>query len=334
MTHPGATHTSDAQRRTPRRPKLLVVDDTPQNIKVLEAVLAPRGYAVVAASSGAEGLRKVATEAPDLVLLDVVMPGMSGYEVCRQLRADPATAFLPVVMITASGDQERLQAVEAGADDFVQKPFNQAELLARISSLLRIKAYHDTVEAQAAELADWNRTLEARVQEQVSELERLGRLRFLITQNIDGLHLAAGSSPERTVELHGTAHRVYCMDCGAETPRDEITARLEAGEELPVCLVCGGTLRAATVGFGEPLPQTPWRLALDHARRSDLFLVIGSSLVVNPAAQLPLAAAAAGAYLAIVNQEPTPLDRHAHLLLRGSAGAIMARLIDEVRARL
>ncbi len=168
----------------------------------------------------------------------------------------------------------------------------------------------------------------------LAELERLDRLRFLITQNIDGLHFAAGSSPERTVELHGTAHRVYCMDCGAETPRDAIAARLEAGEELPACLVCGGTLRAATVGFGEPLPQAPWRLALDHARRSDLFLVIGSSLVVNPAAQLPLAASAAGAYLVIVNQEPTPLDRHAHLLLRGSAGAIMARLMDEVRARL
>jgi adenylate cyclase len=172
-------------------PTLLVVDDTPQNIRVLEALLAPRGYAVIAATSGAQALENVAAERPDLVLLDVVMPGMSGYEVCQRLRADPATAFVPVVMITASGDQERLQALEAGADDFVQKPFNQAELLARISSLLRIKEYHDTIEAQAAELAEWTRTLEARVREQVGELERLGRLRRFLSARLADLLVSA-----------------------------------------------------------------------------------------------------------------------------------------------
>ena len=168
----------------------------------------------------------------------------------------------------------------------------------------------------------------------LAELERLGRLQFLVTQNIDGLHFAAGSSPERTVELHGTAHRVYCMQCGAETSRDAIMARLDAGEAVPACERCGGILRAATVAFGEPMPQGPLRRALAEARRSDLFLVIGSSLVVNPAAQLPLVAEAAGAYVAILNQTPTPLDGHAHLLVRGEAGATMARVMAAVRARL
>jgi adenylate cyclase len=110
-------------------------------------VLEPRGYTVLRAQSGAEALERVASEPVDLVLLDILMPGMDGYEVCRRLRADDATRFLPVVMITASGDEEKTRAIEAGADDFVAKPFVQPELLARVRSLLRIKRYHDTIES-------------------------------------------------------------------------------------------------------------------------------------------------------------------------------------------
>ncbi len=162
-------------------PRILVVDDTPANIKLLDAVLSPRGYEVLTAASGPEGLEVVARQRPDLVLLDILMPGMDGYEVCRRLRADPLTAVLPVIMITASGAEEKLKAIEAGADDFVVKPFDQAELLARVKSLLRVKEYHDIIQGQAAELAEWNRTLEARVTEQVEEVERLSRLRRFLS---------------------------------------------------------------------------------------------------------------------------------------------------------
>jgi adenylate cyclase len=173
-------------------PLILAVDDLPTNIRLLDAVLSPRDYRVISAGSGPEALRRVKDQRPDLVLLDVVMPEMDGYEVCRRLRDDPATAFLPVVMITASGDQEKLRAIEAGADDFVTKPFDQAELLARVRSLVRIKRYHDTIEGQAAELAEWSRTLEQRVQHQVEELERMGRLRRFLSPQLADLVVSSG----------------------------------------------------------------------------------------------------------------------------------------------
>ena len=183
-----------------RQPRILAVDDTPHNIKLLEAVLAPRGYAIVPAGNGMEALEKVATERPDLILLDVVMPGMDGYEVCRRLRDDPATHLLPVVMVTASGDQEKVRAIEAGADDFILKPFNHAELLARVKSLLRIKEYYDTIQAQAAELAELNRTLEARVRQQVDELERVGRLKRYLSPQLAELIVSSGD--ESVLESH------------------------------------------------------------------------------------------------------------------------------------
>ena len=147
---------------------ILVVDDQAPNVRLLEAVLTPRGYRVVTAASGEEALRLLRDEQPHLVLLDIVMPGMDGHEVCRRIRDDPATAFLPVVMITASDAGQKVRAIEAGADDFITKPFDQAELLARVRSLVRLKQYHDTIGRQAAELEAWNRQLEEHVQSQVA----------------------------------------------------------------------------------------------------------------------------------------------------------------------
>jgi adenylate cyclase len=171
---------------------ILAVDDQPANLRLLDAVLSPRGYRVVRASSGEQALELLPSSGSDLVLLDIVMPGIDGYEVCRRIRSAPETAFLPVVMITASGHQEKTRAIEAGADDFVSKPFDQSELLARVASLARIKRYHDTITKQAAELAQWNAELEARVNTQLEELQRMNRLRRFLSPQVAELVINSG----------------------------------------------------------------------------------------------------------------------------------------------
>ncbi|MGQ0512514.1 MAG: response regulator [Betaproteobacteria bacterium] len=164
--------------------KILVVDDTPANIKLFADLLGSRGYAVSTASSGEEALAKLAAEPPDLVLLDVMMPGLSGYDVCRRIRENPATALLPVVMCTSlDPQQERVKGIEAGADDFLSKPVNQPELFARVKSLLRVKALHD-------QIASLNTGLERRVAEQVGEIDRLARLKRFVSPRIGDLILS------------------------------------------------------------------------------------------------------------------------------------------------
>jgi class 3 adenylate cyclase len=168
--------------------KILVVDDTPQNVKLLADLLGVKGYAVVTAADGKEALARVAADRPDLVLLDVMMPGLSGYDVCRRIRADPGTALLPVVLVTSlDPQQERVKGIEAGADDFLNKPINHPELFARVKSLLRVKSLQDEVRRQADELRSWNATLEARVRDQVSQLERLSRLKRFVSPKIGEL---------------------------------------------------------------------------------------------------------------------------------------------------
>lgn len=180
--------------------KILVVDDTPTNVKLLADLLAVKGYTVVTAANGEEALAKVASEHPDLVLLDIIMPGIDGYEVCRAIRADPSLGILPVIMVTALDPaQERIKGLEAGADDFLTKPVNQAELLARVRSLLRIKSLYDVVERSKAELTDWNRTLEQRVAAGIAERERLSRMkRFFSPQVADLILSGATDDPLRS----------------------------------------------------------------------------------------------------------------------------------------
>lgn len=179
---------------------VLVVDDQPPNLRLMDAVLSPRGYKVIAVESGQKALTALKESPIDVVLLDIVMPGMDGHEVCRQIRADEATAFLPVVMITASGPQEKLHALESGADDFITKPFDQAELIARVASLSKVKRYHDTIRRQAEELAAWNRELTERVDSQVAELQRVGRLRRFLAPQVANLVLSAGD--ESVLDSH------------------------------------------------------------------------------------------------------------------------------------
>jgi class 3 adenylate cyclase/CheY-like chemotaxis protein len=192
-----------------RNPTILVVDDTATNIRLMEAFLAPAGYDVLGASTGPEALARIAVTPPDLVLLDLLMPGMDGFEVCRAIRDCSETRVLPVIMVTASGDDQKVRAIDAGADDFVARPVNQPELLARIRSLLRVKEYHDTIQRQAAELAQLSQTLEQRVREQLEELKRMQRLRRFLSPQIAELVVAAGE------EAHLASHRreitvVFC----------------------------------------------------------------------------------------------------------------------------
>jgi CheY-like chemotaxis protein len=203
---------------------VLAVDDQPTNLRLLDAVLTPRGHRVLTAQSGAEALALLATEDVDIVLLDIVMPEMDGYEVCRRIRSTPATEFLPVVMITASGSEQRLAALEAGADDFVTKPFDKSELLARVASLARIKRYHDTIRRQADELAKWNTELETRVAQQVAELERTNRLRHFLSPQLADLVV----SDESLLRSHRRVIVVLFADLRNFTPFAE-TSELEEG---------------------------------------------------------------------------------------------------------
>jgi class 3 adenylate cyclase len=260
--------------------KILVVDDTPQNVLLLADLLASKGYAVGTAASGAEALQRIAGEAFDLVLLDVVMPQMGGYEVCQKIRANPATAILPVIMVTAlDPGQERLKGLDAGADDFLTKPINQPELLARVRSMLRIKTLYDTIEAQARQLAEWNKTLEERVAEQVSQLDRMSRLKRFFSPQLADL-IVAGDA-EDPLKSHRREITVVFLDLRGFTAFSETAEPEEVMSVLreyhaamgALVLAHGGTLERFTgdgmmIFFNDPLqvpnpPERAVRMALE-----------------------------------------------------------------------
>lgn len=178
--------------RTP--PRILIVDDNPSNVKVLQTRLAGEGYEVVTAADGEEGLTAARQQSPDLILLDVMMPRLDGIEVCRRLRADATFPFTPIIMVTAMSDSKDVIAgLEAGGDEYLTKPVDHAALVARVRSMLRIKRLHDTVETLAAEVKEWNTSLERRVTEQVGELERVGRLRRFFSPQLAELIVNGGT---------------------------------------------------------------------------------------------------------------------------------------------
>jgi len=160
----------------------------------------------------------------------------------------------------------------------------------------------------------------------VVSIERARKLDLLVTQNVDGLHHKAGSSADKTVEIHGSALRVRCIDCGREHDRETVHQRVLAGESAPTCDACAGPLKPATISFGQAMPARETAAAFEAARRCDLMLVIGSSLVVYPAAAVPEEAVRAGAPLIIVNREPTGMDGYAQVVVNGSAGECMERI--------
>ena len=158
-------------------------------------------------------------------------------------------------------------------------------------------------------------------------LERRGKLHALITQNVDGLHLAAGSSPERVIEIHGTLHEVLCLGCGERAPTERVLARVRAGEADPPCRSCGGILKTATISFGQGLVSGDLARSEGVARSSDLLLAVGTKLSVWPIAGVVPVAKEAGARVVIVNAEPTEMDELADAVLRGSISELLPRVV-------
>jgi len=161
----------------------------------------------------------------------------------------------------------------------------------------------------------------------ITELDRLGKLDCLITQNIDGLHQKAGLPEEKILELHGTTIRVMCLNCAKRYPRQEIYDRIESGDKSPYCDDCGGILKPATISFGQAMPEKETREAERRSAECDLFLVIGSSLVVYPAAHMPVIARSNNTKLIIINLMPTPHDDYAEIIIREKAGDTMQQIL-------
>ena len=165
----------------------------------------------------------------------------------------------------------------------------------------------------------------------IAEMEKLGKLDCVITQNIDGLHFKAGNSEEKVIQLHGTAMYVSCLNCRKKYDRDEIQERLRKGLKVPYCDDCHGPLKPATISFGQSMPERETQEAYHRSSLCDLFIVIGSSLVVQPAASMPLVAKRNGAKLVIINRDPTPYDDMADSVIHGQAGPTMASIMEKVK---
>jgi adenylate cyclase len=221
--------------------RILVVDDQRANVEMMAGVLRARGYDVLTAQDGEAALEHVRAGHPDVVVSDILMPGMDGYEMCRRLRADAATALLPVVLVTSLDAQgERIKGLEVGADDFISKPVNWEELFARVKALLRVKSLQD-------ELKGWNAKLEERVREQVAQLERLGRLKRFFSRPVAEAIVAGG---EEMLEPHRREITAVFLDLRGFTA---FTDRADPDEVMELLRAYHATLGKTVDEFGGTL---------------------------------------------------------------------------------
>jgi adenylate cyclase len=257
-----------------RQPALiLIADDNEANREILGRLLEARGYDLVFANDGEEALACALSKMPDLVLLDIMMPKMDGFEVCHRLKADKNVPFMPIILVTARADsKDVVRGLEAGGDEYVTKPIDQAALVARVRSALRIKELHDTVHeqskrlaAQADELAQWNTSLQQRVNDQLAEIERISRLRRFLSPQIAELVMSSGG--EQLLESH--RREITALHCDlrdftgfAEVtePEDVMQVIRQYHETLGQLIhQYGGTLEryagdGVMVWFNDPLP--------------------------------------------------------------------------------
>ncbi len=247
-------------------PRILIVDDNETNRDILVTRLGTHGYELTQAADGEEALAAAKEQLPDLILLDVMMPKLDGVEVCRRLKGDPNLPFMPIILVTAKTDSKDVVAgLEAGADEYLTKPIDQLALVARVKSVLRLKELHDQVRAQADDLASWNRTLEQRVEQQLSEIERVSRLKRFLSPQVTELILSSGD--DKVLESHRRAITVLFCDLRGFTAFSEMAEPEEVMSVLREYHAVLGTLvhkyqgtlerfagDAILVLFNDPLP--------------------------------------------------------------------------------
>ncbi len=230
-----------------------------------------------------------------------------------------------VVVLTGAGN-----STESGIPDFrspggLGSRYNPAELtFDRFRASAETRKLYWQIASQAYPIM--RDAMPNAAHDAVVAIERADKLSALVTQNVDGLHQKAGSSAERTIEIHGSALGVKCLECGTSADREAVHRLIAGGDVAPTCDLCEGPLKPATISFGQAMPERETNAAFRAAAACDLMFVIGSSLVVYPAAALPEEAVRAGAPLVIVNREPTGHDGIAEVVVHGSAGESMARI--------